>query len=78
MFDFLWEAIGNLEERSPRQSCKYVVLQTCLHFAKLAVFFGNDASRNAVRYLERYPKSAEVGSCFRTLKSMEESIQNSV
>ena len=46
--------------------------------------FGNDAWSDAVRYLERYPKSAEVdrpqtwrenGSCFQTLKSMAESIQ---
>ena len=48
-----------------------------LALSKPAEVFGNDACSGAVRYLERYPKSAEVGSCFRTLKSMEESIQNS-
>ena len=74
--DFLWGAIRTLEERCPLKSCKYVVMETCLHFQKRQKF-GNDACSDAVRYLEPYPQIADVGSCFQTSKNMEENTQNS-
>ena len=57
-------------------------MQICCHgnmlaFPKPAEASGNDACSDAVRHLARCPKSAEVGSCFRTLKSMAESVLNS-
>ena len=72
IIDFLWGAIGNLEERYPIKS--YVVMATCLYFSNQQEFLG---TMPVAMQFDTWSDTPNQQKWAAALKSMAESIQNS-